>query len=136
MSSLAPVLMFAQRHRLGGPAAQHHGDPVLQLWPRQQVAVLGGHLHGVAQRAPAARHDADLGNRIGVRHQLGHQRVPGLVVGDGRALLLVHDLRPALQPGHHPLDGRLEVLEAYGVGVAARGQQGRLVHHVGQVGAR
>jgi hypothetical protein len=40
---------------LGGAAAHHHRQAVLQLRLRDQVAVVGGELLGDAERADAAR---------------------------------------------------------------------------------
>ena len=43
----------AQHRQLGGSSAQHDRDAVGQLVLGEQVAVLGRHLQGVAQGAPA-----------------------------------------------------------------------------------
>src|SRR5208337_3313743 len=81
-------------HYLGGAPAQHNGDPVLQFVDREQIAVFHRHLHGVAQGATAVRNDADFADRFAMRHQLSHQCVAGLVVGNRGSFLLVH--HPAL----------------------------------------
>ena len=51
MSSLAPVLMVPNTIDLGGASAEHHREAILELLDGQQVAVLGGHLQRVAERA-------------------------------------------------------------------------------------
>ena len=135
MSSLAPVLMVPKHGQLRRPPAQHHRDAVRQFVLGEDVAVLGGHLQGVAQSAPGPGDDADLGHRVGVGEEGGHQGVPRLVEGHGLALPVVHHPGLLLQPGDDPLHGRLEVLDGDGGGVPAGRQQGRLVHGVGQVGA-
>ena len=86
-SSCAPVDDLLEDQLLGGAAAQQHRDLVLQLALGHQEAVLGRHLHRVAERGDAARDDRDLVHVVDARERHRHQRVPQLVVGD--ALLLV-----------------------------------------------
>ena len=63
------------------------------------------------------------------------ERVAALVVGDRELLLLAHDPVLALRPGHHAVDGGLELGVADELQVAAGGEQRGLVHEVGEVGA-
>ena len=62
-------------------------------------------------------------------------RVAGLVVGGGELLLLGHGHRAALGAHHDLVLGVLELGLRDEALVAARGQQGRLVDEVGEVGA-
>ncbi len=126
---------LADEELLRGAPAHHRGHLVAQLVVGHEVAVLERQGHGVAQRRQAAGDDGDLRHPLRVRQHPAHHRVAGLVVGDDLLLALVHPAVLLLQARHHPLDGLLEVRPGDVVAVAARGQQGRLVHHVGQVRA-
>ena len=98
----------AEHHLLGHAAAEQHRHVVEQLLARLQVAVLGGQVQRVAERAPA-RHDRDPVHAVDRRQQLAAQRVPGLVVGDDPLLVLVqHAAR--LHARDHPLERCVEVL--------------------------
>src|SRR5271157_1705816 len=55
-------------HHFAGTPAQHNGDPVLQFVDREQIAVFGWHLHGVAQGTTAVWNDADLADRFTMRY--------------------------------------------------------------------
>ena len=114
--------------------AEQVGELVEHLVARGGVLVLGGQHHRVAE-GPPARQDRDLGDRVGVGQRRRHQGVTTLVVGRDEAFLVVHQAGALLRPGHHPVDGLVEgdVVDALLVG--AGGEQGRLVEHVGQVGA-
>ncbi len=57
--------------------AHQHGDLVEQLGPRHEVAILR-QLHGVAERAKAARDHRHFVDAIGGRQDLGEQRVTRL----------------------------------------------------------
>ena len=73
------------------------------------------------------------GSEPGKRHR--DERVPHLVIGDGAPLLLVQQAVLLLQPGDDALDAFVEVLQCHLGGAAARGEQRRLVHQVGELGA-
>ncbi len=60
----------------------------------------------------------------------------GLVVGDPVAVLAGEDPRASLRTGHLALDGLGELAWPDAGAVAPGCQQGRLVYHVRQVGAR
>jgi hypothetical protein len=103
---------------------------------RHQVAVLGGPLDGVAQRADAARDDRHLVHRVAARLRQRHQRVAHLVVGHGLALAAAEHAVALLQPGDDALDRHGEVGQRHLVGALRRvASQRRLVDQVGQVGA-
>ena len=121
----------SEHHLLGRAAAQRDLQPILQLVLGEHVAVLLGQAHHEAERATAGD-DRDLVDVV--RHQPREQRVAGLVVGD-HPLLLVGDQLSLLQPGHHPLDRRVEVERHDLLGPGAAGLDRCLVAYVGQVGA-
>ncbi len=68
------------------------GDLIEQFVHGQQIAIFHGHLHGIAQRATAARDDADLADGVAMRHQRGDKGMPRLVIGNGLAFRR-HDRR-------------------------------------------
>jgi hypothetical protein len=102
---------------------------------RHQVAVFGGPLDGVAQRADAARDDRHLVHRVAARLRQRHQRMAHLVEGDGAALARIEHPAAPLQPGDDALDRHREVGQRHLVGLAPGGGEGRLVDQVGEVGA-
>ena len=126
---------LAQRDLFGRPAAQQHGELAVQIAARHQIAILERQLHRVPERAEAALHDRDLVDRIEPGQDCRDDRVPRLMVGDDLALLRAHHAL-LLETRDEPIDGRLEVLHPDRRLVAARRQQRRLVHEVGQVRAR
>ena len=126
----------AEHGQLRRPAAQHHGDAVVQLVLGEDVAVLGGHLQGVAERSAGPGDDADLGHRVGVGEESGHQRVAGFVdrppsCRSRSFITRVFFSSPAMT---RSMAASKSLMVTDG-GVAPRGEQGRLVHGVGQVGA-
>ena len=74
------------------------------------------------------------GSAVGERER--DQRVAHLVDGHDLALPFADDAALALEPGHHAVDGLLELDHLDAVLLAAGGEQRGLVDHVGQVGAR
>ena len=66
---------------------------------------------------------------------MGHERVTGLVVGENPLLLLGHDAT-GLQAGDDPLHRRFEVGVADVLLLGPSREDGGLVAHVGEVGAR
>ena len=65
----------------------------------------------------------------------GHQGVAGLVVGDDFLFFRIDDAGFALESGHHPVDGLLEVDHLDRVLPLACGAERGLVDEVGEVGA-
>ncbi len=120
---------------LGGPPAHEHGHLVFQLFSGHQIAVFGGPLDGVAQRADAARNDGHLVHRIAARQAHRHQRMPHFVMRHDVALFRVEQSVALFQPGDDALDRAGKVRQGDGARVFPRGQQGRLVHQIGQIGA-
>ena len=102
---------------------------------RQEVPIFLRHLHRVAERAAAARDDADLADRIAARDETRHERVTALVERDRLAFLGVHDAAALLEAADHALDRRFEIGERHGVGIASRRQQRGLVDDVREIGA-
>ena len=107
---------------------------LIEVLARVVVLVVGGQLLGEAERA-AARDDRHLVERIGAGQEIGHEGVAGLVVGDGLLLLLGDDHRAPLHAHQDLVLGVLEVDHLDDLLVLARGEERRLVHQVGQVGA-
>ena len=56
---------LAERDLFGRAAAEQHGQLVHEIAPLHQIAILERQLHGVAERAEAARDDRDLVHRVG-----------------------------------------------------------------------
>ena len=118
---------------LGDAAAHRVGELVEQLVARDRVLVVERHHHRVAE-GPAARQDRDLGDRVGVVHRRGDERVAALVVGRDLALLVLHDAGAPLRTGDDAVDGLVERVVVDQLRVGAGGEQRGLVEHVGQVG--
>lgn len=91
-------------------------------------------MHRVAQRRDTTRDDRDLGHAIGVRPQLGDERMPGLVMRHDTLLGRVDDFGSPFETSHNPVDRIFEVAQLDGVLAGARGPERRLVHQVGEVG--
>ena len=64
------------------------------------------------------------------------QRVAGLVIGGIALLFLGHGHGPALGAHHDLVLGILELVLGHYALAAARGKQCRLVHEIGEIGAR
>ena len=124
----------AEDGRLRRPASQEGGDLVEQLGFFHQEAVLGGHLHGVAQSGDAPGDDGDFLDRVGSRQAQGDDGVAQFVVGDDPALFGVDQPVFFLQAGHHALHRLLELGHAHRLFVPPDGQQGGLVDQVGEIG--
>jgi len=126
---------LAQHQLLRRPPAHQAAHLVEERRARQQVLVAGGELHGVAEGRPAAGHDGDLVDRVGVLAEGRHHRVPALVDRHAPLVLFGEAAAAALGARHHALHGLLQVARLHPGVALARRQQGRLVHHVGQVRA-
>ena len=139
LGHLLEVVRGAVRHPaedelLGRAAGEHDLHHVDQLLLRVEVALLHGQVVRVPERV-AAGDDRHLLDRQHVAHQVGHQRVTGLVVGED-PLLLLGDDPPLLEAGDHPLHRGLEVGLADVLQLVAAGEDRRLVADVREVGAR
>ena len=118
-----------------GHAPAHAVDEVVQQLVACLVeAILGGHDHRVAQRAPA-RQDRHLRDGVRVVQGGGGQRVAALVVGGHRLVVVVHDARALLRASDDAVDGLVDGALVDETHVGSRGQQGCLVEDVGQVRA-
>ena len=73
--------VIAQQH-LGGASAHQHRHLVLEFLTAHEEPVIGRPLHGVTQRADAARNDRDLLDRVAPGDRQCHQRVPHLMIRD------------------------------------------------------
>jgi hypothetical protein len=121
---------------LGNAAAQRHSHLVLQVGARVQArlqALLRGREEGEAARG-AARHDGDLGHGVILGHEGANQRVARLVVSNQPLLLLAHHSALLLGAGNDALQSVRNLVLGDLLEVAAGGQDGGLVHQVGQVG--
>ncbi len=98
------------------------------------VLVLFGQLDGGAEGL-AARDDGDLVERLGAFGEGEDDGVAGLVAGGHPLFLVVEDARAALAAPADLVAGFFEILFVDGLGAAAGGEQGALVHEVGEVGA-
>ena len=123
----------AEDDLLGSPAGEEDLHHVDQLFLRVEEAVLHRQVERVAERL-AAGDDRHLVHRQRLAHQVRHQRVPGLVVGEDPLLLLADDAA-LLETGDDALQRRLELGLADAVEVAAAGEDRRLVADVREVGA-
>src|SRR6266849_3166790 len=125
----------AERELLRRPPAEEDGQLAEEVVLRVGVPVVERHLLRQPERH-TARDDGHLVDRIGVRDELRHQGVARLVVGDDPPFLDADDHRAPLGAHHHLVLGDLEVAHRDPVLVLARGEQGRLVDQVLEVGAR
>ena len=74
-------------------------------------------------------------HRVALGQDALHDGVAALVDGDDPLLRVGDDAALALRAGDDPLQGLVELRHADDLAVAPRGQDGGLVHEVGQVGA-
>ena len=98
-----------------------------------QEAVFGRALHGVAERANAARDYGNLVNRVDARQRGGHERVPHLVIGDNLALLRGQDARALLDARDDSLHRPREIVHRYLIAATPCGRQRRFVDEVRKI---
>ena len=79
------------------------------------------------------RNDRDLVHGIGARQRQCHHCVTELVVCHDPALQRIEQAIAFLQPGDHALDRGREVGHRDRLGIAPRGQQGRLIDQICQI---
>ena len=115
--------------------AEQRGDAALELAAAGAVAIGLRQVPGEPERA-AARNDGHLVDRIVFGDREADDRVPGLVVGGHLLLVVGHDHRAALRAHVDLVLGALELVHADDALVGACREQRRLVHQVGQIGAR
>ncbi len=84
----------------------------------------------------AARDDADLVRRVGVRQHVADESVASLVIGDYLALFLADNAALALRSGDHAVDGFVELGHLDLLLAAASGEDRAFVDQVCEVGAR
>ncbi len=107
---------------------------MVELGLAHQEPILGGHLHGVAQRGDAAGNDRYLLYRVSARQGHGHDGVAQLVVSHDFLLGGIDQAILFFQTRHQTLDRLLDLGHAdFGL-VAPNGEQGRFVDEIGQVG--
>lgn len=123
----------ARASALGGAAAHHDREAILQLGLCEQVAVLGRQLLRDGERGDAARDDRDAVDRIGVFARERDERMAELVVGDPAALGGRDDPRPPFEAHRDPVDRLLELRHPDRLAPAPGGEQARFVDHVGQL---
>ena len=132
---LRPGRDVLEHKLLGGAPAQQGRQLCLEVRDAEQVLLLVGKRHDVAQRLSAAD-DGNLADIVGKIQQGHHDGVTGFVVGHVAALLLRDDPALAGGAGHDPFDGFHQVLHGDGVLILAGGQDGGLVHQVFQIRPR
>ena len=98
------------------------------------IAVTLGQAHHHAQRT-TTRDDGGLVDRVRRIFMDGNNRMARLVIGGHLFLVLGHDHRAPLRPHHHLVLGIFKFLHRDQPLVAARRQQGSLVHKVRQIRA-
>jgi hypothetical protein len=130
---LGPRRDPVEEQLLRDSAPERHAHPVEELLFRVQVLVFGEVL-SVAQ-ALASRDDRHLEQRVRVLEEPAGDCVPRLVVRDRLLLFWGQHVRFFLHARDHALDRLLEVLHVDRVVQVPRGDQRRLVAHVGDVGA-
>ena len=123
----------AEDDLLGGAAGERDLHPVDELLARVEVALLLGQVVRVAERVPA-RNDRRLVHREAVAHEVRHQRVAALVVGEDPLLLLGHDLS-LLEAGDDALQAASKCVVVDVLLVVAAGEDRRLVGDVREIGA-
>src|SRR6266849_8481566 len=124
----------AQRQLLRRAPAEEDGQLAQEVLLRVGVPVVERDLLRQPERH-ATGDDGHLVHRVGARHELGDQGVAGLVVGRDAPLLQADDHGAPLGAHHHLVLGDLEVRHRDPFLVLARGEEGRLVDEVLQVGA-
>ena len=126
---------LAEDQDLRRPAPQADGQRVEQVALGVEVALVDRQLLGDPEGPPGGQ-DGDLGHRVGVLGQEGHQGVARLVDGH-RVLLLGEEGVGGVPPTEDdPVPGLVDVAGEDDVPVVADGHDGRLVDEVGQVGPR
>jgi hypothetical protein len=97
------------------PSISHdqNGHPIREFGMRHQVAVLRGTRGGVAERPDAVRDDRHLLCGVCPGDGGRHQGVTPLGVSDDLSLRRVEQAVPSFEPGHGPLDSRVEVGERW-----------------------
>src|SRR5690554_2988712 len=123
-----------QGHFLGDTTTKQRADLTGQGALGKTVTILLRQEHGHAQSATAGD-DRYLVDRIVLGHQTTNDGVAGFVVGSVELFLVGHDHGFALGAHHDLVLGHLEFVHLDQALAGAGGEQGRLVHQVGQVGA-
>ena len=71
-----------------------------------------------------------------IRDQTADDRMPGFVIRGQLLFVLAHEHRLALAAHHDLVFGALELFHGHRALVAAGGEQRRLIHQIGEIGAR
>ena len=99
----------------------------------QAVAVFFRQEHGDTQ-SPPARDDADLVNRIMIRHEPPNDGVPGFVISGIAFLFFRHDHGLALRAHHDLILGFVELFHFHQALVGPSGEQCGFVHQIRKIG--
>ena len=121
-------------HFLRDASAGQHGEFIEEIALGAVEHVLLGQCHRHAERASAGN-DRDLVKRVGVRQQKLQKRVAGLMPGRGLVLLACEAGALAFAAPEHLVTGFFEDCMRNRLEIAARGEKGRLVDDVCEVGA-
>jgi len=119
----------------GDPATHQDRDLCFEITLGVRVPVRLGQLHRHAHGA-AARDDRDLVQRIRAGQESRDDRVTGFVIGAVDAIELAQRDRPALDAHQHLVARFLQVVIDDHRTPGAPGEERRLVHQIGEVGAR
>ena len=115
--------------------AERHRHLIHQRALRRQVPILSRQRDRVPERLATAD-DRDLVHVIRTLEVVADERMPHLVVGGDLPLRLREQARLLLGTGDHAHDPLLELALADRLLAPTRREQGRLVDHVGEIGAR
>src|SRR6266545_3208606 len=126
---------LAEHNGFSRVAGQCFGDRVVELTARHVHSIFGRQ-EARGAGAQSARNDRDLVHRIVVRQEPRDDRMAALVIRGQLLLARRNHVARAFRPSADTVDGLFELEHADRVFVASRRQNGALVQHVGQVGAR
>src|ERR1044071_66399 len=92
------------------PAAQHPANPVEELRAGHEELIVGGNLHGVAQRCAASRYHAYFVDRIGKLTVSSDKRVAYFMIRNTPALFFSQTAAFSLRPGDHLFHGIFQLV--------------------------
>src|SRR5919198_2192352 len=125
---------LAEHELLRCATTERHREIRHQVRLRREVAVLARQRDRVAERLTAPD-DRDLVHFRFLVEEVPDDRVPELVVGGDSPLLFGEEAGLLLGTGHHAHDPFFELFLLDRLLSTARGEQRRLVHKVGEIGA-
>src|SRR5690606_30253064 len=130
-----PGREVVEYHVLRSPPAEQYRDLVLQLLPGHEIALVGGALDRVAQCSNSPGYNGNLVHLVASGKRKCDERMAHFVIGDHLALEGIQQAVLFFQPCNDAFDGAGEILQFDHVSITPRGQKGRLVDEVCEVGA-